>query len=286
MRTISHTNPGPVRLVLNLGPGTVRLIVEDRDTAEITLAPLREGDDVATDLITQAEVDHACHVLAVTVPRPSAGDTAACTVMQSAGGVRITQSHSVVRGNVTGLIITGGEVLMAGGRIAFGGATLTTGGQVRAEVRLPIGSSLTFDTDAADLYASGHLVDLVFHSQSGRLVADSIGTLAASTTSGGVGAVSVTTGSVKTMSGDVAADYIQTMRAQTMSGDVTLIPAAPGHRAEISTMSGDVRVTAHHDGHVDASTMSGDITVLAAQSRTVTTNTRSMSGRVRVPGTR
>ncbi|MEV6604716.1 DUF4097 family beta strand repeat-containing protein [Kutzneria sp. NPDC051319] len=286
MRTITHTTPGAVELTLNLGPGWVRVIVEDRDTAEITLTPQFDGDDVAAGLITRSTVRHGERDLTLTVPRPTASGITGRTVVQSSrGGVRVSQTNNVIRGNVTGLVITGdGDVYVSGARIT-GSTTILDAGQVRADVRLPIGSPLIVHTDDADLHITGHLHSVVLTSTSGSLTADSIGALAASTSSGDVRAASVTTANVKTMSGRVALDYTAAARVQTMSGSVDLV-ATTGTQAEISTMSGDVRVTAYHDGHVGASTMSGDIVVDAVRGAQVTTSTRSMSGYVSVPRTR
>jgi hypothetical protein len=288
MRTIAHTTTGPVHLTLDLGPGWVHVVVEDRGTAEIMLAPHHDDDQTAADLIARAAVDHADRALSVTMPRPMISGIGNSTIVRSSGrgGVRVSQTSTVVTGSMTGLVITsGGDVYVAGRRIVGDTTTVHSGGLIRAEVRLPLGSTLTVDTDAADVDVTGHLDRLSFISTSGNLAAGTVGTLNASTASGKVAVNQVATGTVKTMSGNVVADYSTDIRVKTMSGDVWLI-ASTGRQAEISTMSGDIQVTAHHDGHVDASTMSGDITVLAAQSRTVTTNTRSMSGRVRVPGTR
>jgi hypothetical protein len=282
MRTISCTEPGPARLALDLGPGLVHVIVEDRETAELTLTPHQRGDQVAADLIAQAIVTGPG--LTITVPRPQNTDQA---VMVGAGrGVHVVQSFSSVTGTVTGVVITDDRVHVAGRQFSTGTDTADSSGQVSAVARLPLGSSLRLDTSSANTRTTGHLAKLVFRSTSADLTADGVGRLVATTVSGDVGADRVDTATIETVSGAVSLCYRQGVVVTTTSGDVTVFTATARHQASITTVSGEVRVATNKDGHIAATTVSGDILIKAFGDANVTTRTRTVSGDVRVPRTR
>lgn len=283
MRTITSTTPGPVHLSVDLGPGSVSVEVDDRQTAEITLTPVHAGDNVAADLIDRATAEQVFSDIAVTVPRPEfAGGTGGMTVVRSGRGVTVTQSYGVVTGDVTGVVIVDGNVYVGGQ--AGGVAMVGAGGKVRAKVRLPLGSSMAVNTTSADTLVDGDIEALKVTSQSGSVVADTVGLLTARTQSGSVTAAKAVTSNVTTMSGSVDLGYAGTTEVKTMSGGVWLT-GTTGTQARVSTMSGAVRVRAHHDGHVSVSTMSGAIEV-SGHDADVTTRLRSMSGRIRTSGTR
>lgn len=249
MRTITHTHPGAARFKLTLDVGTVAVYAEDRDTATVTLEPVRPGDTEAARLIETATATSEGERFAVRVPTGGAIGNTGTTVVQRGPGTVCT-SAGTVTGSVTGMVIGSGVTIIHGNA------------GVRATVRLPLGSMVAVRTRSADITTQGPLVGVDTETVSG----DTRITTAAIVTA-------------RTTSGDVLIGAAGQVAAQTVSGDVTVRSLAG--RAGIRTVSGDVAVHAERACTVQARSVSGDITVTAEPGVEVDTDTRTVSGRVR-----
>ena len=250
-RTITADQPGTLTLDLALlTAGVITVTAEDdRERAEVVLTTA-DDEGTAADAINAATVHQDRAHLTVRLPDLGA-DNVNSTVIQTGGSVSVIQTAGVVRGNVTGLSITGsGDVFVNGRRIdVTGGAgtvhVSTGSGPIRIEARVPLGSSLAARTQSADVITHG-----VLHAVTAR-----------------------------TMSGDVQLDTVHDFTAKTMSGDV-IVDRLTGD-GQAKTMSGTVRVDAPATGAIpatlSASSMSGDVRTSGA----IQVSARSMSGRVR-----
>lgn len=155
-------------------------------------------------------------------------------------------------------------------------------GDLRIEVTLPAGSSLSTRTGSADVRARGRLAAAVLHSGSGDLVVDEVD-----------GPVEVVTGSgdvrlgaargellVKTGSGDVVVDLLGGAGAvRSGSGDVRLGRCEAD--LEVKSGSGDLAVDRVGPARVAMTTASGDVLVGVAAGTPVWTDVSSVSGEVR-----
>ena len=262
MRTITHTRPGAARFELTLDAGAVVVYAEDRDTATVTLEPVRPGDTEAARLIETATATSDGERFAVRVPSDGTTGTTGTTVVQRGPGTVYT-SAGTVTGSVTGMVIGSGVTIVNGRVISGHGTTIIHGNAgVRVTVRLPLGSAVSVRTRSADITTDGRLVGVDTETVSG----DTRITTAAIVTA-------------RTTSGDVLIDAARQVAAQTVSGDVTV--RALAGPAGIRTVSGDVAVHAVRACTVQARSVSGDITVTAEPGVEVDTDTRTVSGRVR-----
>lgn len=87
-----------------------------------------------------------------------------------------------------------------------------------------------------------------------------------------------------TQSGDIRLGRTDVTEASTMSGDIHLRDF--GGTAQLSSMSGDIRVHASAGGDLTAKTMTGDVTVTATGSALdddLDVRAHSMTGDVRIP---
>ncbi|MCZ1012677.1 DUF4097 family beta strand repeat-containing protein [Streptomyces lydicus] len=171
------------------------------------------------------------------------------------GNMVVGQNFGVVRGSVTGMTISNGDVIIGGrkvvsnGRVVAEQGTVVSGGAmgtITVEVKLPSDqSSVRLETTSADLTVHGDLQVLDVRSVSGDVEARGLHTLRGTTTSGDfeVGRV------------DARVDV------SSVSGDIE-IGAYNGTEFRANTVSGDVHVSATPaaDGSIDASTVSGDVT--------------------------
>ncbi|MGO1056469.1 DUF4097 family beta strand repeat-containing protein [Crossiella sp. CA198] len=268
-RTIVSEQPGAIVLNLDVDHGEITVTVEDRQHAEITLTPLHPADPVAADLITRTTVTQQGQTCTVTMP------SAPMPIQQANGNAVVGQVFGDVRGVVIGAVIG-----THAGRITTGSstATLFTGGQVRAEVRLPAGSSVSVSTVSADLSAAGELDVLRYQSMSGRLDATTVAELDASTVSGSVTVWNASRAGVSTVSGAVELETTSNATIETVSGRIHL--DSLNGRARAKSVSGDITVHATGASTVDASTVSGDIHLTAQLGVTVQARTHSVSGRI------
>ncbi|MGW4651336.1 DUF4097 family beta strand repeat-containing protein [Kitasatospora sp. NPDC004289] len=258
-------------------------------TAEVTISTTDDTGEAA-DAVNGARLSDQGGTLTVRVQgKGGAGGT---TVVRTSGrgGTVVMQSAGTVFGSVTGVVISGGDVSIVGGRVIGGqGVTVVQGpAPIVITARLPERSALTARTQSADVTTHGGLASVTATSQSGDVRVLTPGSVVdrvrAETQSGDVEIGTATTATVRTQSGDVRLERVNAAEAHTMSGDVRA--EWTGTRASLATMSGDIRAHAGAVGQVSATSMSGDVTVTAspeALAGGVAVHATSMSGRVRTP---
>ncbi|MFB7852925.1 DUF4097 family beta strand repeat-containing protein [Streptomyces sp. NPDC056053] len=187
------------------------------------------------------------------------------------GSMVVGQNFGVVRGSVTGMTISGGDVIIGGRKVVSNGRvvaeqdTVVSGGgmgTITVDVKLPSDqSSLRAETTSADITVNGDLQVLDVHSVSGDVEACGVHTLRGNTTSGDFEVTRVDArADVRSVSGDIEIGaYNGTeFRANTVSGDihVSATPAATGS-IDASTVSGDVSTRGTSDLHERVRTVSG-----------------------------
>ncbi|MCO1581221.1 DUF4097 family beta strand repeat-containing protein [Crossiella sp. SN42] len=269
MKTFTASRPGPVLLVLDLDHGAITVTVEDREHAEITLTPLRPGDETAAELIEGSTAEQHGQSWIITVP------TAPGTDHHSVhGNVVVNQVFGTVTSTMIGISTShSGQIIMGSP-----GDTTVSGGPVRAEIRLPQGSSVQADTVTANLSTTGEVDLLRFRSTSGSLSAAAAAEVHAVTMSGEVTAWQTSTARVKTMSGAIQLASTKFASASTMSGAIRLTLA--GGRAKADSTSGTVTVHATAPSTVDISTMTGDVRLSAEDGASLRGNTSTVTGRI------
>lgn len=268
----THTGPGLLRLRLPAGQITVTASSDTTQTT-LTLTPEQADDQTAIDAIERTEVTQAGDLLTVT----GTADGFTQTVINCGGSVFVAQNARVVTGTVTGLTITGdGSIIVGGGNAVIA----TSGGGVRADVRVPAGQRIEIDADSASLTATGPLAtvhadtgsgnlridqadDADLNTGSGNITLGHLGSMQARTGSGDVRAAQLHTGAVRTGSGDITVGAVTgPLTLRTGSGDVRAHLAAEV-ALKAKTGSGDIRVTAEPGVRIDRSglrTSSGEIT--------------------------
>lgn len=171
------------------------------------------------------------------------------------GNMVVGQNFGVVRGSVTGMTISNGDIVIGGrkvvsnGRVVAEQGTVVSGGgtgTITVDVKLPSDqSSVRLDTTSADLTVHGDLQVLDVHSVSGDIEAKGVHTLRGNTTSG-----------------DFEVDRVDArVDVNSVSGDIE-IGAYNGTEFRANTVSGDIHVSATPaaTGSIDANTVSGDVT--------------------------
>ena len=241
MTTKQHTarQSGPITLDTRLTSGDIRIIIEDRTHAEITISTA-DTTGPSADAVNNATINDGGDRITASV-RNSGGSS---VVMQSGGGtVQINSGGgTLITGNVAGSIITSGRDVFVNGVRVSGGGNVTVGGSpIRIEARLPTGSSIEGDTTSADLTVTGPASRVQFRSVSGDINLDGVAGLDVSTTSGDIDVAAIAGGGhVRTVSGDVTVRAVQesTLQARTVSGDVRVTGARVA--LDASTVSGRV----------------------------------------------
>lgn len=263
MRTITHTHSGQTRFELTVDAGTVGVFAEDRDTATVTLEPIRPGDREAARLVEGATVTSDGVYFSVQVPSGGGASGSGTTVVQRGSGT-VFMSGGTVTGSITGLVLGAGNVTIVNGQVISGhGTTIVQGSAgIRAVVRLPLGSAASIRTQSAEIATNGPLSSVDTETISGDALIGWADTVSAHTTSG-----------------DVHVNVAGQMSARTVSGDVTV--RALGGNARVRTVSGDIEAHAVRDCTVTTQSVSGDITVTAEPGVQVETDTRTVSGRTR-----
>ncbi|MER6609883.1 DUF4097 family beta strand repeat-containing protein [Streptomyces sp. NPDC000927] len=171
------------------------------------------------------------------------------------GNMVVGQNFGVVRGSVTGVTISNGDIVIGGrkvvsnGRVVAEQGTVVSGGgmgTITVDVQLPSDqSSIRLETTSADLTVHGDLQVLDARSVSGNIEAKGVHTLQADTTSG-----------------DVEAERVDArVNVNSVSGDIE-IGAYSGTEFRATSVSGDIDVNATPDafGSIDATTVSGNVT--------------------------
>ncbi|SDM63255.1 Putative adhesin [Lentzea albidocapillata subsp. violacea] len=273
MHTITHS--GRVDLALDVAHGSVEVWAsESYEDAQIVLSPLEPSDTEAARLIADVAVTESGDRLSVRLPRPRGASSGGMTVVRSGRGVVVSQTFGDVHfgGTVVGATIVNGQIVSGGGVFASAGG-------VRVQVRLPLGSTLSVESETASVVTTGSLPRLRFRSTSGDLTADRVDLVDVDTTSGDVSVAYVRTAHVHTISGDVELGASDDVVVNTTSGDVDVAELVK--TAGVRSVSGDISVHAVAPSSVDANSVSGDIRISAERGVLVASNTRTVSGRVR-----
>ncbi|MFF4595283.1 DUF4097 family beta strand repeat-containing protein [Amycolatopsis sp. NPDC001319] len=258
-RTITHTEAGPVDLVLSADIATVVVQAsEECTTASVHVDSAVADGAEAARLIEATTAESRGRTFAVTVPRSQGAS--GTTIVRNGGSV--IMSAGTITGDVTGLVIGGDHhgVTIVNGQVVTGSGTFTTGGRLRIIATVPAGSTLTVKGTAPDVTTRGQLNQVKAETTSGDLTVGTADQV-----------------DLRTMSGDVRVGASGHVRAKTMSGDVTLDQL--DGTAHVKTMSGDIRVAAVAKSTVTAESMSGDITLDAPRGIEIDAKTRTMSGR-------
>lgn len=266
-RKLAAETPGPVTLdvTLNGFAGVINITTDpDCDHATLTIHT-NDEEGPAAEAVRAAALRHPANGLYASVQGKGGNST---TVISGSSGTTVVQSYGTITGNVTGMVISGGDVVVNGVRISGGSTTLTSPIEITAVV--PAGSRLVAASQSAEITATGSLDRATASSQSGDVRIDQAATIHA-----------------KTQSGDILLGKTDVVESTTMSGDITIADFAG--TAALKTMSGDIRVHATAGGDLNVRTMSGDITVTAtheAIADNLNVQPSSMSGRVHVPANR
>ncbi|MFD0884115.1 DUF4097 family beta strand repeat-containing protein [Streptosporangium algeriense] len=266
-RTLSVPSPPVLVFELAMPDGYAEVIADDIDHVEITLSTNATDDSPAARAIADATL--TTRGSAVRLNLPASGR----------GTVTVISRHTVVTGTVTGLVIDGAGTVILGD-----GAVVTSRGDVRATIRLPRGSNLRVKTRSARVLTRGPLAVVDFDSVSGDLDVAEAHTLAATTKSGDVHASKTDTASVQTVSGNIWMGLTTVAVLGTTSGDIRIRDF--GGSARLTTVSGDITVTATLPGRLCATSTSGSITTLVAHDvppGALIVEARSVSGRVLGP---
>ncbi|MFI8454200.1 DUF4097 family beta strand repeat-containing protein [Kitasatospora sp. NPDC085464] len=237
------------QLAMVMPTGHIRVSIDPAATAITVLLSTPDDDGPSADAVRRSRSWEDHNRLSIDVPAPDNGFT-------HIGGNTVYQSFGTVTGNVTGITIVNGRVIV-------GGQQPTSA--ITATITLPpTALGVALQSVSADLTVTGHLPVLAFSSTSGDVRVQSVNVLSATTVSGDV--VAERTG------GDV--------EIRSTSGDVR-IGVHEGHIADIRTVSGDVRLTAgtRATGTLNARTVSGDIELHGTGRLDV--RTRTVSGRAR-----
>ncbi|MFF5229994.1 DUF4097 family beta strand repeat-containing protein [Dactylosporangium sp. NPDC000521] len=216
-RTYTAREFGAVTLDVRVNVGSVRVIVEDREHAEVTLTG-PDGNDSAARAVERATIDDHGDHLAVRVP-----NLESTTVRQHFGGVTQVVGHNagIVVGVVYGDVVSIGG--MSGGTVVGGVVTGGVGPLVDIVARLPLGSSLLAETVSASVDVSGALLRAVVETVSGAVHVDAVSAPDLSTVSGRITIDRlIGDGAVKTISGGitVAATDRCNLRAESVSGSI------------------------------------------------------------------
>jgi hypothetical protein len=239
MPTRTHTaeQAGAIVFDVALTAGTIRVTVEDRSAAEVTISTEQDRGPAA-EMVRSATITERPGRLTIRVPDPA---PVTVTGVQAAGGHRgVTsagRSNIVFNGTVTA-----GAIAFGSGAVAIGGASVVVGAPVTVEVRLPLGSSLTARTVAAEVETAGELAAADVTTIAGSILVAAVIRPRLESTSGEVRIDRLTgDGSLKTISGHtrVHAAVECSLRASSISGDIRV----SGARVDLDASSVSGRIT-------------------------------------------
>ncbi|MFI5913740.1 DUF4097 family beta strand repeat-containing protein [Dactylosporangium sp. NPDC051541] len=202
MKTLAYTADasGPVLLHVGVSAGAVRVNVEDREFAEVTVT-------ADADITDRARFTGGYQFLKVEMPKAPP---------QHVGG--ITQIAGVNVGMVVGVVY--GDLVMHTDGIVVGGFG---GAGPIVDIRLPLHSSLYAETVSAPVSATGPLLTAYVQTTSGAIDLDTVAGPSLQSVSGRIRIANLLgIGSIKTICGDIAvtADDPSELNAHTISGDI------------------------------------------------------------------
>ena len=269
-RTITAETLGPITIdatLLGCG-GLITVRAEfGGEYASITIETADETGPSA-EAIRAATLRHSGSGLYARVEGTNAGGGAVSMVASGNRGA-VVQIGGTVTGSVTGMTISGRDVVINGHRISGDdGMTVVQGSSpVRITAVVPEGSSVLGRTQSAGIEVAGVIESVT-----------------AATQSGDVHIGQATRINTKTQSGDIRLDRTDVAQAISMSGDITI--ADFGGTAQLKTMSGDIHVHATTSGDITATTMSGDIDITTAHDgigADLNMQTTTMTGHIHTP---
>jgi hypothetical protein len=239
-RTHTAAQAGPLTLDIELTAGMIRVTVEDRHRAEVTITTAQDTGPTAYAVRNATITDGAGH-LTVRLPQHTDGGMTQ-TVHTSGRGVTVIQSGGTVYGTVVGAIVTGGT-FYSGRDVTITSGNVSIGAPITIDVRLPLGSSLTAGTTSADVETFGVLASAEVRTVSGDIRIDSTGPA-----------------DLRSTSGDIRVAFTgTTARAKTVSGDIRVHALTPDATVHARSVSGDIRVTGTNVD-LNARTVSGRVT--------------------------
>ncbi|MFI1194133.1 DUF4097 family beta strand repeat-containing protein [Micromonospora sp. NPDC020750] len=248
MTSRQHTarQAGPITLDARVTAGNIRVTVENRTHAEITISTA-DTTGPSADAVNNATINDQGDRITAEVRNSGGGGVVMqsggvqTNVFRSGGGITVTQVGGNVYGTVVGAVVSGRDIIVNGVHVGGGGGVLVGGSPIVIEARLPVGSSLAADTTSADIDATGPL----------------------------------TRAQIRAVSGDVNLDGVASLDVSTTSGDTTV--AAFAGSGQVRAVSGDVRVTAVQESSLQVRTVSGDVRITGAR---VALDASTVSGRV------
>ncbi|MFJ6493516.1 DUF4097 family beta strand repeat-containing protein [Streptomyces californicus] len=238
-QAFTATAAGPVRADLLSHIGTVTVTIDPTITHAVITVRTGDDDGPLADAVRGASVRETAGRVTVRVPEAEAGADTITTGVRNVG---------TIHGAVTGTVIDRDDIVILGGRTIIPTNPFVRGGTgtITLDVTLPsTRSSVRLETTSADLTVRGDLTALDVRSVSGGVRAEGLDDLTAASVSGDIEAQRV----------DARIDVSGT------SGD-TRIGAYSGSECRISSVSGDVHLTATPaaDGGIEISTVSGAVT--------------------------
>jgi hypothetical protein len=292
----SHAK-GPVLLALTVPLGTVRVIVEDRDHAEVTIQSDTEDGpfaDAVRDAARSAQQGQDAEGAWMNITVPDIAGGGATTVITGRGGSTVINNvaggvtvigHSQTFGNVSvGSSFVGATI--SGGNIVIGGSGSVTAGTLDAIARLPLGSSLKVNAGLAQVECAGTLDRLDFRATGGDLDVAEAYAVRAQASSGTIRIGAAARVEARTSSGDIRIRKTADVTASASSGDITV--AGLEGNARLQTSSGSVNVHAVIGGRITATASSGDVSVTAtdaALAEGLDIDARTSMGRTYLPTT-
>ncbi|WP_432838895.1 DUF4097 family beta strand repeat-containing protein [Dactylosporangium sp. CA-092794] len=219
-RIYTASAAGPLMLELRLSAGSVRVVVEDRDRAEVTLT------SPTPTVLERVRFAESYQRLKVHVPDPPP---------LAGGTVQVTGGHV---GIVAGVVY--GDVFVGGGRVDPQRRRRAGRGEIGVDVRLPLHSSVFVETVAAPVTCTGALLTATVHTTSGAIRLDTVAGPQLYSVSGAVTIANlIGIGAIETVSGDitVTATAPTELNAQSVDGDIR---AAGPIRLTARTVSGRV----------------------------------------------
>jgi DUF4097 and DUF4098 domain-containing protein YvlB len=249
-RSESFATPGPVRLMVEVPKGRIKIVARDVQTTRVTLTAIR-GDAKSQQWIAEAELRQSGEEIVVRIRRPE------------------FSWRSMWGGSVEAAI----EVpLESAALLSTGSGRIETDGKL-GDVEASTGSGNIHLGESAGVRAS---------TGSGEIaVASSSASVSAKTGSGDV-RIGKVAADVRVVTGSGHAELGEARGAAkltTASGNIDIGHA--GDRLEALAVSGDVRIGCADHGRVNARTVSGGISVGVAKGTAALLDVTAVSGRVK-----
>jgi hypothetical protein len=242
MRRETFAVSGPVAVVVRAPAGTVEIEAADTSEAVVELMAEREGGEGALEA-------------AVIELRPGSDRPE----------LLVDVKHGLRLGSKRGLSLS----------IVFG-----SGPSVRAKIRVPSGSSVDVESDAADVTGTGRFDRAEVRTAAGDVRLDEVEgdvrvkCVAGDVTLGSIGGEA----NINSVSGDATIGRVGgNAMLHSVSGDIELRESEGSINAK--TISGDVRIGSARKGAVALQSVSGDLTMGLSSGSKLFVNARSTSGK-------